>query len=67
MIKVTLKGNTYRTHSLDRIARRFYGRNAVVIINEEHGDLAEGVFAVRDVKRDHHFLLRDPFMAEPSA
>lgn len=67
MIKVTLNGSTYRTHSLDRIARRFYGRNAVVLVTGESDNKIEGTFAVRDRNRENVFIQRDPFQADTEA
>lgn len=46
MFDVTIGDKKLRTHSLDRVARRLYGRNAVVIITHQDNGKTHGSFAV---------------------
>lgn len=53
-----------RTHSLDRVARRLFGRNAVAVVEKEENGHIEGVFAVLDRKHGESvYIMKQPFLA----
>jgi hypothetical protein len=64
MLNVHVGEKSFRTHTLDRVARRLYGSKAVAIISAEKPDQMIGVFATPDRKNFGVLRVRDHFLVD---